>query len=315
MIALHTLETYNIQNISINNTSNINNSVMSLVNSEKVELQPGLIALVSLMAFILLIMIATLLLPKSIQDNIFQLILNQTPDQTFNYIDVGLYKTRHSIYRKEVYSLAMQGNQYKKKDEGHTLLSNNKSISSLKCKGTSQLKPMATKSVIASVSVPEDYDKFDQCSCSTSVCKSTLSSYSCHAQHDCLQMENEKSVIFSKDSCSFGSHNNDKIIGSNINNDNYNHIRYDSYTYANSRRNSTSNLTKEDFFTYDTINLLSSSLNTRYSLPVRFTQSSQSINAFNRLPLTSVSPKSKQPSMLNKRVRLQLSDNFIDRCK
>ncbi|CAH8650826.1 unnamed protein product, partial [Heterobilharzia americana] len=115
MIALHTLETYNIQNISINNTSNINNSVMSLVNSEKVELQPGLIALVSLMAFILLIMIATLLLPKSIQDNIFQLILNQTPDQTFNYIDVGLYKTRHSIYRKEVYSLAMQGNHIRKR--------------------------------------------------------------------------------------------------------------------------------------------------------------------------------------------------------
>lgn len=74
-----------------------------------------------LLSLILLFMLILLCLPKSVQDTVIQWITRQTPDQSFNYIDVGLYKTRHSMYRKEVYSLAMQTNR--KTKAGTTIIS------------------------------------------------------------------------------------------------------------------------------------------------------------------------------------------------
>ncbi|TNN16947.1 hypothetical protein EWB00_000070 [Schistosoma japonicum] len=179
MITLSDIQKTNVQNVSVNNSSNINNSISLIISPEKVELQPGLIALVSLMALILLIMTAVLLLPKSIQDNVFQLVLHQTPDQTFNYIDVGLYKTRHSIYRKEVYSLAMQGNQSRKKFETHPLLGNNSSINS-KSKYDQQSKETTTKSIISSVSALEDNVKSKKHSFQSLTNKSLLPLHICH---------------------------------------------------------------------------------------------------------------------------------------
>ncbi|VDQ07743.1 unnamed protein product [Trichobilharzia regenti] len=315
MITFYGLETHNVHNISINATTYLSNSTVLLTTSEKVELQPGLIALVSLMAFVLLVMIATLLLPKSIQDNLFQLILNQTPDQTFNYIDVGLYKTRHSIYRKEVYSLAMQGNQYRKREETHTLLSSDKSSNSYKYKNNRQLRPLATKSVIASVSTPEDYEKSDQCSCSTSVCKSTLSSCNCQIQNDSVQMKNTKLVTFSTKTCCHENDDDENNHNHNCNKNIDTNVSCESCMYAGSRRNSTSNLVRYDSSTWNSFNLLTTSLNTRYSLPLRFTQSNQSIDSLKRLPSSPIFPKSKQSLLSSKRVRLQLSDIYVDRCK
>ncbi|TPP66344.1 hypothetical protein FGIG_11882 [Fasciola gigantica] len=74
----------------------------------------SLIAMMVLLALVLLFMLILLCLPKSVQDTIIRCITRQNPDQSFNYIDVGLYKTRHSMYRKEVYSLAMQTNRGKR---------------------------------------------------------------------------------------------------------------------------------------------------------------------------------------------------------
>lgn len=75
------------------------------------DYRSSLVAMMVLLSLILLFMLILLCLPKSVQDTVIQWITRQTPDQSFNYIDVGLYKTRHSMYRKEVYSLAMQTNR------------------------------------------------------------------------------------------------------------------------------------------------------------------------------------------------------------
>ncbi|OON19218.1 hypothetical protein X801_04917 [Opisthorchis viverrini] len=68
-----------------------------------------------ILSLTLFFMCLLLLLPKSAQDAVFRFISRQSPDQSFNYIDVGLYKTRHSMYRKEVYSMAMQGGRLQDK--------------------------------------------------------------------------------------------------------------------------------------------------------------------------------------------------------
>ncbi|VDP67132.1 unnamed protein product [Echinostoma caproni] len=75
------------------------------------DYRSSLVAMMIFLALILLFMLILLCLPKSAQDTVIRWITRQNPDQSFNYIDVGLYKTRHSMYRKEVYSLAMQTNR------------------------------------------------------------------------------------------------------------------------------------------------------------------------------------------------------------
>ncbi|KAF8564603.1 hypothetical protein P879_04843 [Paragonimus westermani] len=82
-----------------------------------VENGSWVLAMFVILSLVLLLMIVLLSLPKSMQDSVFRCVSRESPDQTFNYIDVGLYKTRHSMYRKEVYSLAMQGNRSKTKRE------------------------------------------------------------------------------------------------------------------------------------------------------------------------------------------------------
>ncbi|TGZ61949.1 hypothetical protein CRM22_007713 [Opisthorchis felineus] len=81
----------------------------------------GLIVMLIILSLTLFFMCLLLLLPKSAQDAVFRFISRQSPDQSFNYIDVGLYKTRHSMYRKEVYSMAMQGGRLQ--DKRKSLLS------------------------------------------------------------------------------------------------------------------------------------------------------------------------------------------------
>ncbi|XP_018646595.1 hypothetical protein Smp_162390 [Schistosoma mansoni] len=304
MITLTDIQKTSVQNVSINNSVNINNSMVFIIGPEKVELQPGLIALVSLMALILLIMTAILLLPKSIQDNVFQLVLNQTPDQTFNYIDVGLYKTRHSIYRKEIYSLAMQGNQSKKKFEAHTLLSSNSSINSSKFKHNNQSKETTTKPIISSVSVSEDYHRPNQRSSSslTNKCLFPLDNHHLHNQNP--QIKNTKSVMFTENCCSGVNDINDSSCTNYLENS-------DSNIFASSRRNSTPNVIN-DTSVYTSMNITASLSHIRYSLPSCFTQSNQSIDSSRSLSSMAISPNSKQLLPLNKRVRLQLSDNFIN---
>ncbi|CAI2735450.1 unnamed protein product [Schistosoma spindalis] len=299
MITLTDIQKTGTQNVSINNSVNINNSVVFIINPEKVELQPGLIALVSLMALILLIMTAILLLPKSIQDNVFQLVLHQTPDQTFNYIDVGLYKTRHSIYRKEVYSLAMQGNQSKKKFEAHTLLSSNNNINSSRSKHSKQSKP-----IISSVSVSEDYDRPNQCSSSSLTSKYLFPLDDRHRHNQSSQMKNTKSVMFTENCCS-DVNDNDESSCTNY------HENSDINIFASSRCNSTPNVIN-DTSVYNSMNITASLSHIRYSLPSCFTQSNQSINSSRSLTSVAISPNLKQILPFNKRVRLQLSDTFIN---
>ncbi|CAH8587623.1 unnamed protein product [Schistosoma turkestanicum] len=304
MITLGDIQKTGVQNVSLNNSVNINNSVVLIISPEKIELQPGLIALVSLMALILFIMTAILLLPKSIQDNVFQLILHQAPDQTFNYIDVGLYKTRHSIYRKEVYSLAMQGNQSKKKFEAHTLLSSNTTINPSRHKYNNQSKETTTKPTFSSVSVLEDFDRHKQCSFSSLTSKSLFPLHKCHTHNHSPQMKNTKSVMFTENHCPNVNDNNDSNCSC------YRESG-DSYVLAISRRNSTSNIINNTSI-YSSMNMQTSSSHIRYSLPSCFTLSSQSNNSSRLLSFTAISLNSKQSLLLNKRVRLQLSDNFTD---
>lgn len=79
----------------------------------------GLITMMVLLSTILLCMIILLTLPKSIQDSIFNFVLQQHPEQSFSYIDVGLYKTRHTMYRKEVFSQMMCGRSSKHQPSMH----------------------------------------------------------------------------------------------------------------------------------------------------------------------------------------------------
>ncbi|CAH8675673.1 hypothetical protein MS3_00004172 [Schistosoma haematobium] len=304
MITLTDIQKTGTQNISINNSVNINNSMVFIISPEKVELQPGLIALVSLMALILLIMTAILLLPKSIQDNVFQLVLHQTPDQTFNYIDVGLYKTRHSIYRKEVYSLAMQGNQSKKKFEAHTLLSSNNNINSSRSKHNNQSKETSTKPIISSVSVSENYNRPNQCSSSSLISKHLFPLDDWHLHNQSSQMKNTKSVMFTENCCSDVNNNDDSSCTNYRENS-------DSNIFASTRRNSTPNVIN-DTSVYASMDITASLSHIRYSLPSCFTQSNQSINSPRSLTSLAISPNSKQLLSLNKRVRLQLSDTFIN---
>ncbi|VDP42826.1 unnamed protein product [Schistosoma margrebowiei] len=304
MITLTDIQKTGTQNISINNSVNINNSVVFIINPEKVELQPGLIALVSMMALILLIMTAILLLPKSIQDNVFQLVLHQTPDQTFNYIDVGLYKTRHSIYRKEVYSLAMQGNQSKKKFEAHTLLSSNNNINSSRSKHNNQSKETSTKPIISSVSVSENYDRPNQCSSSSLTSKHLFPLDDWHLHNQSSQMKNTKSVMFTENCCSDVNNNDDSSCTNYRENS-------DSNIFASSRHNSTPNVIN-DTSVYASMDITATLSHIRYSLPSCFTQSNQSINSSRSLTSLAISPNSKQLLSFSKRVRLQLSDTFIN---
>ncbi|VEL27587.1 unnamed protein product [Protopolystoma xenopodis] len=69
---------------------------------------PSLVVLLIALSGFLMLMIISLFLPKHVQDQLFRLLLRQKPDQSFNYIDVGLYKTRHSMYRKEIFSAVMR---------------------------------------------------------------------------------------------------------------------------------------------------------------------------------------------------------------
>ncbi|KAK4474886.1 hypothetical protein MN116_001996 [Schistosoma mekongi] len=301
MITLSDIQKTNVQNASVNNSSNINNSISLIISPEKVELQPGLIALVSLMALILLIMTAVLLLPKSIQDNVFQLVLHQAPDQTFNYIDVGLYKTRHSIYRKEVYSLAMQGNQSRKKFETHPLLGNNSSINS-KSKYDQQSKKITTKSIVSSVSVLEDTVKSNKHSFQGLTNKSLLPLHKCHPRNQDSQLKNTKSVVFTDyHFCNDNGCNNE----TNCNNNN---------SKMCGRRNSTSDITN-NICIYTAMKKSTSLPHVRHSQPLCFIQSNQDTNSGKLFSSREISPESKQFFLLNKRVRLQLSDNMINRFK
>lgn len=91
------------------NESNQTKDTLESINSLTMENKYhwGLLTLIIIMALVLFIMMAVLILPKSVQDSLLQFCFRQTSDSSFNYIDVGLYKTRHSIYRKEIYSLML----------------------------------------------------------------------------------------------------------------------------------------------------------------------------------------------------------------
>lgn len=67
---------------------------------------PGLIVLIALLAGFLLFLIVMLLFPAGCQNRLCRLLRGDT--ENFNYIDVGLYKTRHSMYRKEIYLQQMR---------------------------------------------------------------------------------------------------------------------------------------------------------------------------------------------------------------
>ncbi|CAH8593529.1 unnamed protein product [Dicrocoelium dendriticum] len=94
-------------------TNGSSTSVQNVNGETPADYSGGLFVMMFLLTCILFMMVILLLLPKSVQDAIFRWISCQGPDASFNYIDVGLYKTRHSMYRKEVYSLAMQRNHLK----------------------------------------------------------------------------------------------------------------------------------------------------------------------------------------------------------
>ncbi|GAA51377.1 hypothetical protein CLF_106010 [Clonorchis sinensis] len=95
------------------NSSNVNATNIYELQAEDPRI--GLIVMLVVLSLTLFFMCLLLLLPKSAQDAVFRFISRQSPDQSFNYIDVGLYKTRHSMYRKEVYSIAMQGGRLQDK--------------------------------------------------------------------------------------------------------------------------------------------------------------------------------------------------------
>ncbi|KAL3311720.1 hypothetical protein Ciccas_009697 [Cichlidogyrus casuarinus] len=66
----------------------------------------GLIILIVFLSLVLFLMISALLASISQQDP-FKCLCKDSKEN-FNYIDIGLYKTRHSMYRKEIYSRAMK---------------------------------------------------------------------------------------------------------------------------------------------------------------------------------------------------------------
>ncbi|VEL24846.1 unnamed protein product [Protopolystoma xenopodis] len=59
------------------------------------------------LSLILLVMIISVLLPRKMQDVLFTACCLSN-SENFNYIDIALYKTRHSMYRKEVYFQSMR---------------------------------------------------------------------------------------------------------------------------------------------------------------------------------------------------------------
>ncbi|KAL3317729.1 hypothetical protein Ciccas_003606 [Cichlidogyrus casuarinus] len=65
-----------------------------------------LILLISLLALVLVWMILCVITPKSLEW--FLCICRNNKEGKFNYIDMALYRTRHSMYRKEVYSANMR---------------------------------------------------------------------------------------------------------------------------------------------------------------------------------------------------------------
>lgn len=75
--------------------------------------KPQLFALISVLSFVLFMMIVFMILPMQYQNCIMELFSSKVGK--FSYIDIGLYKTRHSMYRKEVYQHEMSKSNNSKK--------------------------------------------------------------------------------------------------------------------------------------------------------------------------------------------------------